>query len=184
VLTRSGAAPGDDLWLSGAVGTAAAGLGILRAGGPRHDVESDGALTQAFLLPEPRIRLGGLAGRTRAASACIDLSDGLADGLRQLAHSSGLGVDVDAAAIPVMPAAAAWFVARGLAPIPAAIRGGDDYELLLTVSRRQRARFAALRRLVHDVPLTRIGRTTSEPGVWLTVDGVRTPMGAGYEHFR
>jgi thiamine-monophosphate kinase len=184
VLTRSGASPGDEIWVSGAVGTAAAGRGLHRARGARPHVETDGATTRAYLLPEPRVRLGGLLGRTRAATACIDLSDGLADGLHQIAAASGVGVDVDLSAIPVMPAAAAWFGTRGLDPVRSALQGGDDYELLFTVSRRQRSRFAAVRRLVNDVLLTRIGRITSEAGVWLASSGAREPVGAGYEHFR
>jgi thiamine-monophosphate kinase len=184
VLTRSGARPGDDIWVSGAVGTATAGLGLLGTAGTRCDAEGDGALTRAYLMPEPRVRLGGLLGRTRAATACVDLSDGLADGLHQIAAASQAGIIVDAAAIPVLPAAAGWFTARGLDPVRAAIQGGDDYELLFTVSKRRRSRFAAARRLAQDLALTRIGVVTNEPGVWLDSNGQRERVAAGYEHFR
>ncbi len=67
-------------------------------------------------IREPRVRAGVLLGRNRAATACMDLSDGLADGVRQIAEASGVGATIDAAAIPIDPARAHWFESRG-API-------------------------------------------------------------------
>ena len=73
----------------------------------------------------------------------MDVSDGLADGLRQMATASGVGVRVDANAIPVDAEAREWWQARGLEVVGAAVSGGDDYELLFSVPRR---RAGALRR--------------------------------------
>ena len=81
VLTRAGGRPGDELFLSGRVGGAAAGLARLQAlaGVLPGDDDDARAAVERYRRPEPRVRLGLLVGRNRAASACVDLSDGLAD---------------------------------------------------------------------------------------------------------
>lgn len=184
VLTRAGARPGDDVWVSGGVGAAAAGLGALGAGVPASDAGPLASAIAAYLTPEPRLRLGMLLGRNRAATSCIDLSDGLSDGLQQIAMASGVGITVDAAALPVPDAARAWFAARGEDPARSALTGGDDYELLFTVSRRRRSRFEAVRRLTHDLPLTRIGQVTGDRRLMLVGPDGPVPLPGGYEHFR
>ncbi len=154
VLTRAGGRPGDELWVSGTVGGAAAGLAWLRQGGAA--VPADPAVADAvarFLRPEPRLRLGILVGRTRAASAAMDLSDGLADAVRQLADASGTGARLEAAALPVHPGVGA-VAGDPEAVLAAALAGGEDYELLLTVPRRAGRRFAAAARLAR-LPVTR-----------------------------
>ena len=188
VLTRSGGRPGDELWVTGAVGAAAAGLAALRqppAKGPAPDADPDlDECIRHYRRPEPRVRIGALLGRNRVARAAIDLSDGLADGLRQLARASGRGAIVDAAAIPVHPAARRWFARGGDNPLEAALRGGDDYELLIALPRRQRRALRMLSRLFRGVPVTRIGELTKSPDLVLrTADGDR-PVPTGYEHFR
>ena len=118
------------------------------------------------------------------ARAGIDLSDGLADGLRQLTRASGVGAVVDPAAIPVHPGARRWFVRRGDDPVEAALRGGDDYELLIAVPRRNRRGLRTLARLFRGVPITHIGELTKAPDLVLgTPDGDRA-LPPGYEHFR
>jgi thiamine-monophosphate kinase len=182
VLTRGGAKPGDEVWVSGDVGSAAAGLESLAAG-----LAGDpgmAACQAAFLTPQPRARLGMLLGRNRAASSCVDLSDGLADGLRQLAAASGAGCEIDAGALPVAPAAAAWFSARGRDPVAAAVAGGDDYELLFTVGPRGRRRFATVRRQAGEVRLTRIGTISRRSGVTMVRDGAEVAVPSGFEHFQ
>ncbi len=186
VLTRDGGRPGDELWVTGAVGAAAAGLAALRQGPatePASDADLDDCI-ERYRRPEPRVRIGALLGRNRVARAGIDLSDGLADGLHQLARASGLGAVVDAAAIPVHPGARRWFARAGGDPLEAALRGGDDYELLVAVPRRQRRALRMLARLFRGVPVTRIGELTKSPDLVLrTADGDR-PVPGGYEHFR
>jgi thiamine-monophosphate kinase len=91
---------------------------------------------------------------------------------------------VDAAAIPVHPGARRWFGREGDDPLAAALRGGDDYELLIAVRRRQRRALRMLARLFRGVPVTRIGELTKAPDLVLhTANGDR-PVPAGYEHFR
>ena len=188
VLTRDGGRPGDELWVTGAVGAAAAGLAALRqprAKGPASDADPDlDDCIRRYRRPEPRVRIGALLGRNRVARAGIDLSDGLADGLRQLARASGRGAVVDAAAIPVHPGARRWFAREGDDPLEAALRGGDDYELLIAVPRRQRRALRMLARLFRGVPVTRIGELTKTSDLVLRTAGGDRPVPGGYEHFR
>jgi thiamine-monophosphate kinase len=216
-LTRSGARPGDDLYVSGSIGSAAAGLALLRERGTANDprrtanderrttndeprttnderrtlnderrTSNDERLTSSFLYPTPRLALGIHLARNRAASACMDLSDGLADGFRQMAEASAVGMTIDAGALPVDPAARAFFESRGQDPILEALTAGDDYELLIAVRpRSQRRLTAAMQR--GDVVLTRIGRCTAERGITLrgagsaTIDAGALPQ--GFQHF-
>ena len=185
VLTRAGAHPGDDLYVSGEVGGAAAGLSWMRDGMPDQptDVAID-TCRDRYLCPEPRVQLGTQLGRNRAARACIDLSDGLADGIRQLSRAGGVGARVDATLIPIAPGARHWFRAHDADPILAAITGGEDYELLFTASPSMRRRVAAARRLAGKLAVTRIGEMTKDPSLVLVRDGNAEELPVGYEHFR
>ena len=133
------------------------------------------------------MRTGLLLARNRAASACMDLSDGLADGVRQIAEASGVGMVVDAAALPIDGDARAWFEARGGDPLDQAMTGGDDYELMFTVpppGERPAARCQPGR----DVALTRIGICTKAHDLILRRAGEGPPtdeaIPSGYTHFR
>ena len=180
VLTRAGAKAGHLVYVSGSIGAAAAGLRMLQAGDA-----GDETCLERYLRPMPRIRIGQLLGRNHAATSCVDLSDGLGDGVARIADASAVGITIDEAALPVDEQARRWCADRNLDPVTAAIGGGDDYELLFTVHPRQRGRLRAA--LAHgDVPLTCIGVCTKEPGVWLkrASDGTTVPMPEGYTHFR
>jgi thiamine-monophosphate kinase len=159
VLTRAGARPGDEVYVTGTLGGAALGLKT-RAG--EH--------FEQYLRPTPRVRMGMLLGRNRAASACIDLSDGLADGLRQIAAASGVGIAVDEGAIPSVGGASAF--------------DSDDYELLFTSRPAWKGRLRAVRSQAGDLPITRIGLVTRGGGVVLRTSSGERELPAGYEHFR
>jgi thiamine-monophosphate kinase len=185
-LTRAGARPGDDLYVSGTIGAASAGLQML------HAAEGSAAdqCVRRYLYPEPRVRLGVLLARNRAASACMDLSDGLADGVWQIAEASGVGATIDADALPIEPAAREWFHTRGSDGDDAVLRamiGGDDYELVFAVRPRVSSRLQAARRQT-DTPFTRIGVCTQGSAVVLRHPakgtGKEIPMPRGYSHFR
>ena len=139
--------------------------------------------TRHYLYPEPRVRLGLLLARNRAASASIDLSDGLADGVHRIAEASGVGAVIEAEALPIDPGVRGWFEARGLDPVAEAMTAGDDYELLITVRPRTGRRLAAARR--HgDAPLTRIGVCTEGRAVVLREHATERELPrAGYDHF-
>jgi len=175
-LRRDGARPGDDLWVSGALGAAAHAVRRRLAG---HPLPADDPARLRLERPEPRIPLG-LALRG-LASAAIDLSDGLVGDLGHVCERSRVGAEVDWTAVPAAPA---------LAPLPAAERaalalaGGDDYELLFTAPPAARAALAGVSASL-ALPLSRIGRILAGAGVV-----VRDPQGApmrldahSYDHF-
>src|SRR5262245_11477323 len=144
VLTRSGARSGDGIYMTGCVGGALAGLQVLRHATPPAS-QFDSCVTR-YLYPQPRGKAGVLLGRNRAATACMDLSDGLADGIRQIAEASGVGATIERAAIPIDPAARRWFEAHGVDPVMAALGEGDDYELVFTSSQKSGGRLRAVAR--------------------------------------
>ena len=189
VLTRAGGHPGDDLYVTGEVGSAAAGLGWWKAmkdtkgTWDTNEIAEMDACVARHRRPEPRVRLGALLGRNRAASACMDLSDGLADAVRQVAEASNTGALVEAASVPITAAARAWFSRLGQDPLMAAMAGGDDYELLFSVPRRARGRLATVIRQARGVPITRIGTLTPGRDVAVRRDGRDEPLPAGFAHF-
>jgi thiamine-monophosphate kinase len=206
ILTRAGARPGDEVFVTGSIGGAAVGLQSLRAraGGPEGpplrsvDVETSATATNAeadlqvrlteneqrYLRPEPRVRAGLLLGRNRAASACIDLSDGLADGLRQIAGASGVGITVEEAAIPLADGVAEFYCNLGSDAVCAALAGGDDYELLFTARPAWRGRLRAVRRQAGDLPITKIGVVTRDARLIVRSAAGDRDLPAGFEHFR
>jgi thiamine-monophosphate kinase len=183
VLGRDGARAGHELYVTGTVGGAAAGLAMLESGRRRGEDAAVDACLDRYERPDARWRVGSIVARTGAAAAAIDLSDGLADAARRLAEAAGLGVVVEAAAVPVHPGAAAWAAATGGDAVGLAIAGGDDYELAFAVAPRQRRKFLAAVRRSH-VPVTRVGRFVAEPGAWLERDtGEREALAEGFAHF-
>lgn len=198
-LPRSGAVAGDEIWVSGTIGGAAAGLEMLSAMEPGVENREMGVASvfptsdsrpptpvciEKQRRPEPRVRLGVAMGRGRAARAAMDLSDGLADAVRQVAAASGCGARLDASALPIEAGAAAWWQARGVDAIDAAIVGGEEYELLFAIPKRGGGRLRNVRRQVADPVLTRIGVFTKDPGS-LVVDrgGREGVLPQGYRHF-
>ena len=181
LLTRGGGRAGDDLYVTGEIGAAAAGLGW--STGAKDPIDGIDACVRRHCAPDPRVRFGALLGRNRAASACMDLSDGLADGVRQIAAASGTGAAIDAAAVPIPAAAREWFLRTGAEPIAAAAAGGDDYELLVAVPRRARGRLATVIRQARGLRVTRVGHLTREPETVLVRDGVPEPLPQGFVHF-
>jgi thiamine-monophosphate kinase len=188
ILARSGGRPGDAVYVTGFPGSAAAGLGWLRAHAANSaaspENEELAACVARYRRPAARTRIGALLGRMRAASACIDLSDGLADGIRQLARSSGTGAVLEAAALPISAGAREWFKGQGADPIHAALAGGDDYELLFAVRPRSGGRLRAVMRQARGVTLTRIGELTPGDQVVLSRDGQVEPLPIGFAHFQ
>jgi len=181
VLGRDGARPGDVVYVSGTIGAAAAGLASFRKAtdaGP-----APAACRQRHRRPEARVVLGVSLGRNRAARACIDLSDGLGDAVHRIATASGVGVRLDAEALPIHPEARAWFEAAGLDPLAAALAGGEDFELAFTSPPAFRGRLRHVRRQIGELPLTPIGVVTKAREVWLRRDGRDEPLPGGYEHF-
>jgi thiamine-monophosphate kinase len=183
VLSRGTARPGDHVFVSGSLGDGRIGLDLLKAG--RGGLSEGGHSPVArYLQPEPRVRLGQALGRRRAATAAIDLSDGLADGVARLAEASGVGFELQAEALPIHPDTVAAAVGLGHDPVREALAGGDDYELLFTVSSKRQGALRGVQRQIGDLRLTRIGTVTKAPGLTVVhADGRREPIAGGYEHF-
>jgi thiamine-monophosphate kinase len=179
ILTRAGARAGDEVYVTGMLGQAAIGLQRLRVGesGPDPCVDR-------YLRPKPRVRAGMLLGRNRAASSCMDVSDGLADCVRQVAEASGVGIILEAAAIPVPTDVRDAQARRGRDPIEPALSGGDDYELFFTVRPAHRGRLRAVCQQLGDLPITRIGVVTKGRDLLVRDDQGTRPLPDGYEHFK
>jgi thiamine-monophosphate kinase len=169
-LRRSGAAPGDDVWVSGELGGAALGLAKpeIAAAAKRLDE------------PEPRVALGQrLLG---VASAAIDVSDGFAQDLGHILEASGLGAVVEMDSLPCSPEVKR--IKEKKAHHKLILSGGDDYELAFTASARQRGRIAALSKEL-ALALTRVGATESGNPHLRVIDRNRKPVQVerGFDHF-
>ncbi len=135
-LLRSGARPGDRLCVTGTVGAAGAGLLTMARGRgtlPEDAAQAVARVRQALLAPQPRVAEGRALAADGGATAAIDVSDGLAGDLGHLCEQSGVGVILEAAALPILEET--HIVARhyGDDPVHLALYGGEDYELLFTV---------------------------------------------------
>jgi thiamine-monophosphate kinase len=172
-ILRSGARAGDELWLCGDVGLAAAGLRLLQRGTRRGtDVAARRALT-AFRRPRAQLKPGlALSGR---ASAAIDISDGLAGDAAHLAKSSKvrLIIELDALEAALTQALRRLGLELGVSALSLALYGGEDYALLATGPARARPRGARV-----------IGRVEAGRGVWLALSktGRQIRAGGGFEH--
>ena len=180
-LLRSGARPGHLLYVTGALGGAAAALVRLaelaaaqpaRSSPPRIPKKLEAQLAP-HLYPQPRIAQGLWLQSHSLASAALDLSDGLSTDLARLCHESGVAAEVDAALLPIHPAAT----------LAQALNGGEDYELLFTTPP-----IARLPRKIAGVSITRIGRILpprpARPAVTLLTPQGREPLKPhGWEHF-
>ncbi len=185
-LLRSAACPGDALYVTGALGGAAAGLqrlaewaaeegrGLAIEGNLRPLPRKLAELAARHLYPQPRVAQGLLLARRGLAAAAIDLSDGFSTDLTHLCRESGVAAEVEAAALPLSPGAT----------LEQALHGGEDYELLFTA--RQGARVP---RQIAGVAVTRIGRIvrprSGRPQVTLLGPLGAAPLAAhGWEHFK
>ncbi len=184
-LLRSGAQSGDRLYVTGKLGGAAAGLAQLArlaaAGSAKRTVSGSGlripgklaAALEPHLHPQPRIAQGLWLARHGAATAAIDISDGLSTDLHHLCEESGVTAAVDAASLPIAPYAA----------LDQALHGGEDYELLFTA-----APGASIPRAIAGVPVTQIGRIlrrrAGRPAITLLTGRGAQPLAPrGWEHF-
>lgn len=171
-LRRDGARPGDDVWVTGTLGDAAAALATLDACDPALRVRLD--------RPSPRVRAGrALAG---LAHACVDVSDGLLADLGHVCARSGVGAQIDIDALPASPMLRGFEQARRRAWQAG---GGDDYELCFSAPPHGRD---AVMRACEDAgtAVARIGRIVAGEGVQaVDAAGQRwAPPRAGYDHFR
>lgn len=177
ILTRDSAKVGDSVFVTGAPGTARAGLRGLLAGQTR------GLAIQAWRTPPLRTHLGMRLAKLQGVGAVIDVSDGLAQDLGHIARASKVRVVVDRDSLPVPTLVSRVTKNDGLAR-QMVLQGGEDYELALTMRPR---REAALQRLCKrlGIPVSRIGRVTEGRAAVMDEDGSDlTAAASGYDHAR
>ena len=195
-IMRSGASPGDQVFVTGTLGGAAAGLKLIELGARIGSVPpaspggssegSDDEAIQALLLrqlrPQPRVGWGIVLGTEQLASAMIDISDGLSSDLAHLCAESGVGAVIDSASIPVDKNVIKLCGRRALDPLALALHGGEDFELLFTVSPQKAAH---LPKLVDGTQMSRIGEITDKPGAIRIREKNREwdLQPEGFEHF-
>ena len=148
-LFRSGARIGDFIYVTGTVGDALAGLRLLNESLPRAKRHPHTAalstrhrkfLIGRHLRPTPRVAEGQWLSAHRFATSAIDISDGLSGDLRHICEESHVGAEIDLSTLPISAACHAYAASRKLDPVDLAQTGGEDYELLFTVSPRHRLR--------------------------------------------
>lgn len=178
-LLRSGARPGDEVWVSGRLGGAALALAALQGKYPLDQETLDSCLP-ALITPQPRVELGLLL--NIMVSSAIDISDGLLADLGHILQASGVGAEIDLQHIPCADAARSRLTEPQVQQM--VLAGGDDYELCFTAPARNHAEIAKVATLI-SVPLTRIGAITEKPG--LIVRGLQNEVldirKAGFDHF-
>jgi thiamine-monophosphate kinase len=173
-VTRGGAELGDHLWVSGALGGARAALEAWRRGEePPPDARA------RFAHPEPRITAGRWLAR-HGARAMIDLSDGLGGDAGHLAAASGVALEIQLEAVPIVPSAVPEAERQGVSPQQFAAEGGEDFELLVALPPRFNAAEAFAREC--GIGLTRIGSVKAGTGTHVLQHG-RSISLTGFNHF-
>lgn len=188
-VMRAGASPGDQIFVTGSLGAAAAGLRLIERGAhlaEQNLADEDSQKLDHVLLrqlrPEPRVGWGIVLGEERLATAMIDLSDGLSSDLNHLCAASNVGALIDSSLLPIDEHVVELCGRRALDPLQLALHGGEDFELLFTVKPENVKR---LPRRVDGVEIKRIGEITA------TSEGVRISEGSriwelrpgGWKHF-
>jgi thiamine-monophosphate kinase len=177
-VLRRGARPGDSIFVTGHLGGAAGGLRLLESKVRNRDFsEMENALVERQLTPTPRVEIGRSILNANAASAMIDLSDGLSSDLAHLCTASGVGACIDASLIPVDHNLSALGLGADEV-LELALNGGEDFELLFTADEKK------------ITPLNfrefhRVGVVTANVGMIELTDGSKTTQLAakGYRHF-
>ena len=184
MVRRSTARAGQCVVVTGTIGDSALGLKL------RHDPESGRRwrlsasmrdhLAQRYLLPQPRVVLAEAV--RRHAAAAMDVSDGLAGDLAKLCRASRVAADIDVTRVPLSDAARSA-VAAEPSLLETVLTGGDDYEILFTLSREELAPFQAAAQAV-GVPITEIGQMREGTGAHFMRDGKALTFAQGsYSHF-
>ncbi|MCL2659414.1 MAG: thiamine-phosphate kinase [Acidobacteriaceae bacterium] len=180
-LRRSGAHAGDALYVTGALGGAAAELAAVLARSEPPATVADLSASHPHLFPEPRLAVGHVLLRRKLATAAIDISDGLSTDLTHLCQASNVRAEIEQAAIPLHP------LTKRLTPsgaLKAALHGGEDYELLFSAPSG-----AHVPHTIGEVKLTRIGTLlppdAKKPLITLVAadDSLKSLRPGGWEHF-
>lgn len=184
LVTRSGAAPGDVVLLTGYPGLAALGLACLRKEVPAGPSAS--AAVAAYKTPAHRGREGRQAALTGVVTAMIDTSDGFLGDLLHICEASGVAVELSREDIPVAPPLCEVCTAMGTDPCAWILGPSDDYELLLTCNPDAAGDIKDAIHRVGDVPVTEVGRVVAgRPRIWMVgpKGQKRSVTPGGWDHF-
>ncbi|MBS1796510.1 MAG: thiamine-phosphate kinase [Acidobacteria bacterium] len=181
-VLRSGARPGDQIFVSGALGGAAAGLRLLEQGVRIETAASwQKRLLERQLTPTPRVADGIELASNRIPSAMIDLSDGLSSDLAHLCRESGVGARIFADRIPFHPKLKA-FTRSFDERLALALDGGEDFELLYTVAPKK---ILGLQKQARKSSFGSLGEITANAGIIELINGDKTLIlePGGFRHF-
>lgn len=188
-VKRSGARPGDHVYVTGSLGGSAAGLRLIERGAHlaeqtfgEQETHALDQLLLRHLCPDPRVGWGIILGQEKLATSMIDISDGLSSDLNHLCEESNVGALIHSTLIPIDPQVVELCGRRALDPLQLALHGGEDFELLFTVSPDV---VGKLPRRVDGVEITKIGEILDG------TDGVKISEGSriwdlaagGWKHF-
>lgn len=173
-LTRSGAKPGETIYVTGPLGDSAGGLQAILQGKPRTpEIEE---LIRRHKRPVPRIKEGNILSDTGMTGAMMDISDGIASDLRHILHVSGTGASVELDKLPLSPELISACKEHGWDIYDLATSGGEDFELLLTGPEGLESSL--------DIPLYPIGRIIPGNEIKWTIDNEPVVKDfTGYKHF-
>ncbi|HKV24591.1 MAG TPA: thiamine-phosphate kinase [Candidatus Acidoferrum sp.] len=179
-ILRSGARPGDVLFVSGRLGEAELGLSAIRRA--KHPLSNSPPFLRKHLYPEPRLTLGRWLAENHLPSAMMDLSDGLSTDLPRLCAASGVGARIESPKLPVVKVPRTTRH-RSRSPQDLALHGGDDYELLFAVPPQKQQRVP---QSYEGVPITCIGQLTAQRKILLVDESGRSqPLSnRGWDPFR
>lgn len=188
-LLRSGARPGDRIFLSRPIGGSATGLHLLQNGWsmdgdpPRETAyvhrEFAASAIRRHVDPEPEVELGMALSALAEVTACIDVSDGLSTDLAHLCEASRCGGEIERERIPMFPDLLSAAGTLGLRPQEVVLHGGEEYALLFTSSMRESELSTRLGR-----PVYAIGKIVQEQELRIVENGVSRPLQPrGWDHF-
>jgi len=185
MLARSGAKPGDRIFVTGTLGGSAAGLDILKNGIKGQKSKSKTAeakrLIKKHISPIARIAEGRAIALSGCASAMIDISDGLSSDLSHICEQSGVGAEIRSDRLPISPSLMKLSGRLTMPVLFYALSGGEDYELLFTVPPGKMKRLESLNISVTEIGMIKQGKTV------ILLDGRNRKsrlQPCGYDHFR
>ena len=182
---RSGAEPGDLIWVSGSLGNAAAGLELCRMGQCQNDESGKWQkLVEAHLDPEPQIDLGRILASSGFVHSMMDISDGLATDLAHLCQESNVGAEIDQNFLPVDDILKGAAIELDVDPLDWILKGGEDYQLLFTTGVSDKQELLQLVSQKFGREIFCLGRIIKEKGVFLCSGDERQEVTyQGYDHF-
>ena len=188
VCYRSGAKPGDMIWVTGSLGNAAAGLELCRRGFWAGKEDPEGKwqhFIKAHLDPEAQVGLGDILAASGLVHAMLDVSDGLATDLAHLCQESGVGAEIEPELLPVEDLLKEAAAMLGITPMDWVLRGGEDYRLLFTTETLAEEKIRRLAATKAKRKMFAIGRIIEGQGVSIVSGAGRQDISfQGYEHFR